>query len=62
MDGLDQDWLIIELQSIDQYMQRWSDGIKESFATLIAGIGPEKNAPEPSSSYNSDPEGISRLP
>ena len=36
MGSLDEDWLANEFKAIDQEIDGWSDGLKESFQSLFA--------------------------
>lgn len=38
MTSLDPNWLSVEVDSIDEEIAQWNDGIKESFESLCADI------------------------
>jgi hypothetical protein len=55
MDELDQDWLVIEFESIEEETRGWSDGIKESFATLRVESPSESETRQPSNPVEPTP-------
>jgi hypothetical protein len=45
MASLDSDWLSVELDSINEEIAQWNDGIKESFNSLCADADAKSRPP-----------------